>query len=95
MKKFKSILILSLLVMVGIYLFFRFSKGFFKPSQYASNPKVGQTWFEKYFPNVAEVKDMAVNSFKKGFDAIPFVPNFFSTPKVATTKAAAVGKVGR
>jgi len=89
MKQLKSILILLLLVMVGIYLFFRYSKGFFTPSQYASNPKIGQTWFEKYFPNLAEVKDMAVNSFKKWFDS-------FSKPtKVAKTKAAAVGRVGK
>ena len=36
---------------------------FFKPSQYAKNPAKGQTTFEKYFPNVAEVKDGIVHKF--------------------------------
>lgn len=51
-------------------------KNFFKPSQYTRNPALGQTKFEKYFPNVAEVKDKVldntvfgawVNSFKASF----------------------------
>jgi len=40
-------------------------KNFFKPSAYASDPKKGQTWFEKNFPNVAEAKDLALKPQKK------------------------------
>jgi len=73
-----------------------------KPSQYKKGAE--QTTFEKYFPNVAELKDKAIEAFKKNpiMPMVPFMQSFVDekksidkTPPVTATPAKLESSIGQ
>lgn len=70
-----------------------------KPSQYKRGAT--QTTFEKLFPNIAEVKDKALDAFKENpvMPIVPFMQSFFEEKKPvvsqATEKTTAKAIVGQ
>jgi hypothetical protein len=60
-------------------------KEFFKPNQYKKGKE--QTWFEKNFPNVAEVKDNLFKpyQYKKGKEQTWFEKNFPNVAEITDT----------
>jgi len=58
-----------------------------KPSQYKRGAT--QTTFEKYFPNIAEVKDKALDAFKENpvMPIVPFMQSFFEDKKPVVSQA--------